>query len=137
MRDTKWLVERTYFILKRYFPDIKLGNNLVVKFGRPSRTRLGSIKYGRRDKANPNTIITLNGHFKNKEIPDFIVDATLAHELTHYAHGFFSPRQRLHHYPHHGGVVRKEMLDRGLANMLQLQKRWLKENWVEFLKKRE
>ena len=97
-------------------------------------TRLGSIKYGRR-RDNPNTIITINGHFKNPEIPDFVVDGVLAHELTHYAHGFFNPNGQNQRYPHKGGVVRKEMSGRGLENLLKLEKRWVKENWREFLKR--
>ncbi len=138
MRNTKWLVERTKFILRRYFPEMKLGNNLVVKFGRKAKTRLGSIKYGsphrRVNKVHPNTIITLTGYFQDEKVPDFVLDATLAHEISHYSHGFFSPRQRLYHHPHYGGVVKREMLDRGLEDMLKLQKKWLRENWIRFIK---
>ena len=142
MRNTKWLVERTKFILRRYFPDIRLDNNLVVKFGQKAKTRLGSIKYGsprgeagKDGKVHPNTIITLSGYFQDEKVPDFVLDATLAHEISHYSHGFFSPRQRLYHHPHHGGVVKREMLDRGLEDMLKLQKKWLRENWIRFIKK--
>ena len=134
MRDTRWLVERTKYLLERHFPDVKLGNNLVVKFGRRAKTRLGSIKYGRAEREHPNTIITLTGYFQDEKVPDYVVDATIAHELSHYTHGFFSPRERLHRHPHHGGVVKREMLDRGLEDMLKLQKIWLKENWVKFIK---
>lgn len=131
-RDAKWLKSRLENIWQRYFPDVAVGNNIFVKFGRPCRTRLGSIKYGRK-KDNPNTIITINGHLKNPEIPEFVVDAVLAHELTHYAHGFFSPHNQQHRHPHKGGVVRRELVDRGLKELLQLEKRWVKENWVKYL----
>ena len=132
-RDHRWLKKRLATIWQRYFPDVAIANNVLVRFGRPTRTRLGSIKFGRR-KEDPNTIITINGFFTDPEIPDFVVDGVLAHELTHYAHGFCSPHEQNHRYPHQGGVVRRELVDRGLKDLLQLEKRWVKENWVKYLK---
>jgi len=132
-RDHQWLKNRLETIWQRYFPDVALANNVLVKFGRPTKTRLGSIKFGRR-KIDPNTIITINGFFQDPEIPEFVVDGVLAHELTHYAHGFCSPHEQYHRYPHQGGVVRRELVDRGLKDLLQLEKRWVKENWVKYLK---
>lgn len=147
-RDHKWLKSRLEMIWQRYFPDVRLANNVFVKFGQEATTRLGSIKYGRRRAPtfqsesrptsvgkNPNTIITINGHFRNPEIPEFVVDGVLAHELTHYAHGFCSPLEQAYRHPHKGGVVRQEMVGRGLQDLLKLEKRWVKENWVEFLKR--
>lgn len=133
-RDHNWLKNRLATIWQRYFGDVAIANNVFVKFGRPTKTRLGSIKFGRR-KIDPNTIITINGFFQDPEIPEFVVDGVLAHELTHYAHGFCSPLEQHHRYPHAGGVVRQEMIDRGLKDLLQLEKRWIKENWVNYLKK--
>jgi len=141
-RDHKWLKKRLAAIWQRYFPDVQLANNVFVKFGRPTRTRLGSIKFGRRKEnlpagqAGPNTIITVNGHFIDQEIPEFVIDAVLAHELTHYAHGFCSPHDQFHRYPHQGGVVRRELVDRGLKDLLALEKKWVKENWVKYLKRK-
>lgn len=133
-RDHKWLKSRLEAIWRRYFPDVGIANNVFVKFGRPATTRLGSIKYGRR-RENPNTIITINGHFKNPEIPEFVVDGVLAHELTHYAHGFCSPLEQSFRHPHKGGVVRHEMTGRGLQDLLKLEKKWVKENWEQFLRR--
>ncbi len=143
-RDAKWLKNRLEIIWQRYFPDVPIANNVIIKFGQKAMTRLGSIKLGRR-RENPislgeaeprrNTIITINGHFKDPQIPEFVVDGVLAHELTHYAHGFCSPHQQFHRFPHQGGVVRQEMVDRGLSDLLQLEKRWIKQNWTEYLKK--
>ena len=133
-RDHKWLKFRLETIWQRYFPDVAIANNVFVKFGRPAMTRLGSIKYGRK-REDPNTIITINGYFKDPEIPEFVVDAVLAHELTHYAHGFFHPDGPNKIYPHQGGVVRREMKDRGLEALLEAEKKWVKENWVKYLKK--
>lgn len=133
-RDHNWLKFRLETIWQRYFPDVVIANNVFVKFGRPATTRLGSIKFGRR-RENPNTIITINGHFKNLEIPEFVVDGVLAHELTHYAHGFCSPLDQAYRHPHKGGVVHREMSNRGLDDLLKLERKWVKENWVKFLKK--
>ena len=132
-RDNRWLKSRLQFLWQRYFADVPLANNVVVKFGQQAKTRLGSIKFGR-EKENPNTIITINGYFQDPQIPEFVIDGVLAHELAHYAHGFFSPHNQYHLYPHQGGVVRRELVDRGLKDLLQLEKKWIKNNWVKYLK---
>jgi hypothetical protein len=133
-RDHKWLNNRLALIWHRYYPDVQIANNVFVKFGRPAITRLGSIKYGRK-KENPNTIITINGFFTDPEIPEFVIDAVLAHELTHYAHGFCSPLEQAYRHPHQGGVVKNEMKDRGLNQLLKSEKKWIKENWPAYIKK--
>lgn len=133
-RDHKWLKSRLENIWQRYFPDVGIANNVFVKFGRSSMTRLGSIKFGRKTE-NPNTIITINGHFIDPEIPEFVVDAVLAHELTHYAHGFCSPHNQAYKHPHRGNVVKNELNDRGLNDLLKLEKAWIKKNWINYLKK--
>lgn len=131
-RSHKWLKNRLEIIWQKHFPDIAIANNVIVKFGRPSMTRLGSIKLGRNKE---NTIITINGYFIDPEIPEFVVDAVLAHELTHYAHGFCSPHKQVYRHPHLGSVVKNEMVDRGLHDLLKLEKRWVKDNWREYIKK--
>ncbi|TSC92641.1 MAG: hypothetical protein CEN89_571 [Candidatus Berkelbacteria bacterium Licking1014_7] len=132
-RDNKWLKNQLINLKNRYFPDLEIANNLIIKFGRPAKTRLGSIKHGRR-RENPNTIITINGHFQDREIPDFVIDATILHELTHYSQGWFSPHPRQHHYPHQGRAVKNELTDRGLSDILMLSRKWLKRNWREYIK---
>lgn len=133
-RDHKWLKNRLEQIWQRFYPDVAIANNVFVKFGRRSMTRLGSIKHGRLQE-NRNTIVTINGYFQDPEIPEFVVDAVLAHELTHYAHGFFHPDGPKQRYPHKGGAVKKEMIDRGLEKLLKAEKKWIKLNWKEYIKK--
>lgn len=132
IRDHNWLKFRLETIWAKYFPDIAVANNVFVKFGRPARTRLGSIKYGRR-REDPNTIITINGYFKDETIPEAVVDAVLAHELTHYAQGFCSPHEQKFRNPHQGGVVNRELSDRGLRELLHFEKKWVKANWRQYL----
>lgn len=126
MRDNKWLKKKLETIWTRYFSDIQQINPVLVRFGRPAKTRLGSIKLGRK---KVNTYITLTGYFQNESVPDFVIDTVLAHELAHYAHGFNSHHQKLFHYPHKHRVVDQELTKRGLGDIVVLQKRWLKENW--------
>lgn len=133
-RDNKWLKERFKYIKGYYFPDVEIKNNLIVKFGRPTRTRLGSIKKGRRTE-NFNSIITINGHFRNTFIPSYVVDAVLAHEFMHYAHGFASPHEQAFHHPHKGGVVNWDLRERGLADILKAERVWIKANWTDYLKR--
>lgn len=135
MRDNIWLKERLEQIWRRHFPDIKQLNNVFVRFGRSARTRLGSIKYGRK-RSEPNTFITITGYFRDPAIPEFVVDGVLAHELVHYAHGFFSPHEQLHRHPHRQGIVDKELTNRGLDDILELEKRWLKDNWRDYVLKK-
>ncbi|KKQ95065.1 MAG: hypothetical protein UT66_C0009G0012 [candidate division CPR2 bacterium GW2011_GWC1_39_9] len=131
MRDDKWLIRELDQIWSRYFCDVAKINKVIIKFGRRARTRLGSIK----KQDNGSSLILINGLLKDLNIPDFIVQATIAHELTHYAHGFSSSHERQFKYPHKGGVVSKEMQTRGLEDILYLQKKWLKENWISYLNK--
>jgi hypothetical protein len=98
-----------------------------IEFGRRAKRQLGSIRLDRQDPTV--SIITMNGLFRDPAIPEFIVTATLVHELTHYAHGFNSPLARKHAHPHAGGVMRAEYAERGLESLYVRQKRWLKANW--------
>ncbi len=131
-RDNKWLRERFKYIWQRYFSDVEILNTIIIKFGRPCRTRLGSIKPGRKYK-NEHSIITINGYFKDPEIPEFVIDAVIAHEFMHYAHGFASPHQQAFRHPHKGGVVNYDMKERGLGDILKLEKQWIKNNWRDYI----
>lgn len=136
LRDNKWLADRLEQIWQRYFPDIEISNTILVRFGRPAITRLGSIKFGRKKPSasgNPNTYITITGYFRDPVIPEYVVDSVLAHELTHYSHGFYSPHDQLYRHPHKHGVVNKELTNRGLNDILKLQKVWLKQHWRGYL----
>ncbi len=133
LRDNKWLKERFRYLYQRYFSDIEITNNLIIKFGRPCRTRLGSIKKGRRVE-NFNSIITINGYFRDLGIPGYVIDAVIAHEFMHYAHGFASPHEQAYATPHKGGVIDYDLKERGLGDILKSEKQWVKENWENYLK---
>lgn len=135
MRDNYWLKERLEYIWRTYFGDVSLTNTVYVRFGRNAKTRLGSIKHGRKLMANgqKNTYITITGFFRSEQVPSYAVDAVLAHELSHYAHGFFSPHERLYSNPHKHKIVDNELTKRGLEDILKSQKTWLKQNWKDII----
>lgn len=129
MRDQEWLNNLLVKIWLAYFKDVAIKNQIVIKFGRRARTRLGSISV---NPKNPRlSVIRVNGLFKNYDIPEGIVKATIFHELCHYIHGFNSGHEQKFHHPHKGGVMRQEFKERGLENLYIYQKRWLKNNWPQ------
>lgn len=123
LRDNNWLLSRLDFIWTKYFPDVPQTNKVFIKFGRYSKYRLGSIRLDRRTKSS---LITITSMFKSPKIPAKVVDHTIGHELTHYAHGFSSTNPRLHRYPHAGGVVKREMEARGMGCLHIAYKSWIK-----------
>lgn len=134
MRDDKWLFQKLDEVWDKYFSDVPQDNDVKIVWGRRARTRLGSIRRGQNIKAkHPETIITINSLFKDGKIPEYVVVGTIAHELTHYAHGFHSPLAQKFITPHAGGVIRKEFFGRGLVEVHKKQKKWLKENWKNYL----
>ncbi len=126
-RDEFWLQQLLDDTWDRYFADVPQDNIVRIEFGRRAKRQLGSIRLDRKDPTV--SIITMNGLFRDPAIPEFIVFATLVHELSHYAHGFNSPLARKHAHPHAGGVMRAEYAERGLESLYVRQKRWLKDNW--------
>lgn len=122
-RDDVWLLSRLDYLWSNYFSNVRQINPVYIKFGRFSRFRLGSIRL---DRLSKKSYITITGMFKDERVPQEVVDHTIAHELCHYTHGFSSPKPRLHKYPHHGGVIRKELEARGLHNLVKAYADWLK-----------
>ena len=123
-RDDKWLISRLDNLWNNYFNNVEQVNPVFIRFGRYSKYRLGSIRLERTTKKS---YITITSMFKDEQVPIEVVDHTIAHELCHYAHGFSSPRPRLHKYPHHGGVIKKELESRGLVHLNKAYKNWLKD----------
>lgn len=123
-RDNKWLLSRLDDLWEKYFSDISQKNKVFINFGRFAKYRLGSIKLDKKTKAS---IITITSMFKDVKIPAEVVDHTIGHELVHYTHGFSSTQTRLHKYPHAGGVVKKEMGERGMGHLYLAYREWIKE----------
>jgi hypothetical protein len=135
MRNDTYLERRLKRIWKKYFRDVPCLNKVEIKFGRRAQKRLGSIReiFYTRDNKKFDTLILINGHFKDPSVPDFIIDATIAHELCHYAQGFASPLPQLSSFPHRGGLVEEELVNRNLGELVLSETDWLNKNWTTFL----
>lgn len=149
MRDDNWLKEKLLEMHQSHFSDITEGNEIVVQFGRKNKTRLGSIALREKGKEKKRllvhrsreltheralSIITINGHLQNEEIPEELVVGILAHEFCHFVHGFNSIREKQYQLPHSGGIIDRELKERGLEDILKFQKRWLRQNWKDIIK---
>lgn len=132
-RDVEWLENKLSDIWYKYFIDVEQKNTVVIRYGRKAKRRLGSIGL---DKIDPTvTIITINPIYQDQSIPEYVIDGTIIHEMTHYAHGFNSPHNQRHKYPHSGGVIKREFAERGLESLYIKQQKWLKDHWLTILKK--
>ncbi len=127
-RDQEWLENLLADIWYRHFSDIEQTNKVHIRYGRKAKRRLGSISLDPKDRQS--TIITINPLYRDLYIPEYVVVATIVHEMTHYAHGFNSPHQQKQKHPHSGGVIRREFAERGLEDLYFKQQKWLKENWL-------
>lgn len=132
-RDESWLQALLDDVWDTSFSDVEQGNDVRIVFGRRARRRLGSIALDPHDRTT--SVITMNGLFRLAEVPEFVVRATLVHELCHYAHGFNSPLAQRFAKPHAGGVMRREYAERGLLSLYLQQKRWLKAHWPALLER--
>ncbi|MCD4756580.1 hypothetical protein K8R20_03125 [bacterium] len=147
VRDNIYLQNLLYDVWDEYFSDVPRKNFVLAKFGKYSKRQLGCIKYARertkvkallkkyeddilRQDVQSVSIVVLTRHFQSDLVPEYLLISTIAHELCHYTHGFNSPLKRLYKYPHQGGIVKREMVERGLGGILKQSEVWLKENWV-------
>ncbi len=130
-RDQEWLENMLADIWYKYFREVRQDNDVRIVYGRKAKRRLGSISLDRKDMKT--SVITINPIYQDIEIPEFVVEATIVHEMTHYAHGFNSPLEQKQKHPHSGGVIRREFAERGLEDLYLQQKQWLKDNWSGFV----
>jgi hypothetical protein len=133
MRDSSWLQALLDDIWDSSFSDVEQQNDVRIEFGRRAKRRLGSISLDTNDPTV--SVITINSLFKLEEVPEFVIEATIFHELTHYAHGFNSPLARAQAHPHAGGVMRREYAERGKLQLYMDQKRWLKAHWLDLIQR--
>lgn len=135
-RTNIWLAGRLRHLREQHFADIPIENTILVRFGRSSKTRFGSIIAKKRSGfTKPVTYININALFRDQEVPDFVIDATLAHEFVHYSHGFHSPLEQRYKFPHKGDIVGKELRQRGLGELIKRQEAWIKHEYRNFLRK--
>lgn len=124
MRDNEWLRLQLEAVCLSYFPEIGGDEEIQIRFFGRSKSRLGSIR--RRQNQSE---IKINGLLAGEIVPEFVIWEVIAHELVHFVHGFGSSRPRLHRYPHRGGLIDRELRERGAGGLLGKTKLWLKNNW--------
>ena len=132
VRDDVWLGLRLTELWDNYFPDVERLNLVSTKFGRRAKRVLGSI---REDKKSEASVITINRLLVSPDIPLFVIDAILVHEMIHYSDGFNSPHLKLRAHPHRGNVMMNEFRSRGLLDLFTAHKNWVKENWIGVLER--
>lgn len=147
VRDNKYLEILLYDLWENNFCDIPRLNLVAIKYGKHSKRQLGSIRLIKDRKTFDRYIIKYNltkDLFENKTVslinitryftydyvPEYVISATIAHELCHYTHGFSSPLEKKYKYPHQGSIVKKELSARGLIDIYIDSKKWLKDNWI-------
>jgi hypothetical protein len=123
-RNEEWLNQRLNQIWQLLYPEVPRANQVIAIFKGRWRNKFGHIK-----KKGENTEIAINSLFRNSMVPEYIIDTTLAHELTHYMHGFCSPLKRQYAHPHKGGVVTKELVKRGFGHSVRMEKTFAKTIW--------
>lgn len=128
MRDDQWLKDKLNEVWSEYFSDVPKTDKVVIHFSKKCRNRLGSIRLVN----NTTSEIKINGFLRDLDVPEFVCEAVVAHELTHYVHGFGSSRPQLYKYPHRGGIVAREMIRRGLGEKHYSAKDWINTNWSDF-----
>ncbi len=127
MRDEIWLKERLDQMWTLLFPDIERKNTVHIRFKGRWKNKFGHIKMLK----NKDTEIVVNALFMHEQVPEAMVDATIAHELVHYMHGFQSPHPKLYKHPHAGGIVTRELKRRGFSHILVVEREFLKKEWYK------
>lgn len=131
MRDDRFLQERLDAIWQLLFAEVEKSNKVLARFKGRWKNKFGHIK----KLNNENSEIAINSYFKNEIVPEYVIDATLAHELVHYMHGFNSPLPRKYKHPHAGGIVNRELKKRGFNHVLALERKWVKKEWNSIARK--
>lgn len=129
-RDDTWLAQRLEQIWNLLYPDVEKLNHVSVRFKGRWKNKFGHIT----TINHKDSEIVVNGLLKHPQVPEYMIDITLAHELAHYAHGFHSPHKRKYKHPHAGGVVTRELKKRGFGHMLRLERDFLKKQWPKIVK---
>jgi hypothetical protein len=128
-RSDEWLGRQLIYVWDHFFRDIPQVNHVSIEFAKRWKTRLGVIRLSEDGKE---TYIGVNNLLRNVQVPYAVCLITIAHEIVHYAHGFGSPLPRKHRHPHHGNIVSRELISRGLGRELEKHDQWTEAHWQSF-----
>lgn len=127
MRTEDWLAERVRLLRENHYSDVPQGYPVTTRWGTRARYRFGSIS-----ARDGKCLIMVNQLFADEQVPGYVVDETLAHELAHYAHGYGSGLPRLYPHPHRGGIIEIELRKRGLGELHERAEQWRKTHWEAY-----
>jgi hypothetical protein len=116
-------------IWQEYFSDIPRLNAVDIAYCHPWKRRLGLIRLSLDSRKS---FIGVNALLQLQEVPDYVLYTTIAHELTHYAHGFGSPLPRIFEHPHANNIVQRELVMRGLGELAKRCDIWIDKQWFSF-----
>src|SRR6266849_4287106 len=117
------------FIWQEHFSDVPRVNTVEIAYCHPWKRRLGLIRLS---LDNLFTFIGINTLLQHQQVPEYVLITTIAHELTHYAHGFGSPLPRPYEHPHANNLVNRELAQRGLGEYAHRCNIWVDEQWFPF-----
>jgi hypothetical protein len=129
VRTDQWLREALDDVWARHFADTPHVNRVQVSFAGPWKSRLGLITMAENQLT---TYIQINSLLRYPEVPGFVLTITVAHEMVHYVHGFGSPLPQRFKHPHRGGIVKRELVRRGLAEEYDRYDEWVYSHWYDF-----
>lgn len=129
-RDQRWLAGQLDYIWATWFKDVERITPVSIRYVRPWKRRLAVIYLTDTDRRS---FIGVNRLLSDPRVPYPVCLVTIAHELTHYAHGFGSQHPRRYRHPHRGNVVQRELTRRGLAAELRFYTDWTNDCWFDFL----
>ncbi len=104
-------------------------NEVQIAYCHPWKSRLGLIRLS---LDNTTSFIGVNALLQHRQVPECVLITTIAHELTHYAHGFGSPLPRLYKHPHANNVVNRELEQRGIGEYVHQSDAWIDKQWFAF-----
>jgi hypothetical protein len=128
MRNEAWLEQRFNQIWELFFPEVEK-KNVYITWKGSWKNKFGHIK-----KTKKGSEIAVNKIFQDLRVPEELIKLTIAHEIIHYMHGFHSHLPKQFKHPHQGGIVNKELIKRGFRPAMQLEKQWLKKEWLPIFK---
>jgi hypothetical protein len=117
------------YIWQQHFSDIPRINDVEIAYCHPWKRRLGLIRLSLDSKTS---FIGINALLQHWHVPEYVLITTIAHELTHYAHGFGSPLPRLYDHPHANNIVNRELEQRGLGEYAHSCNEWIDRQWFAF-----
>jgi hypothetical protein len=126
-----YLSKKTADLIRENFSTKEITNLLVVKTGKRWKRTLGHIKT--LNNKDYGSVIEINPLLFDNDVPEYILDYVIMHELTHYFQGFASNQERKHKHPHKGGIVEKELARLGWKEIQEKSDKWIKENWAKIL----